>query len=51
MNVSDESQKQITFQCTQNNNGCIVTEEQVRVIFTTKNIIVKFKRNADDIGW
>ncbi|WP_289705162.1 hypothetical protein, partial [Bacteroides acidifaciens] len=50
-NVVDENPEQITIQCTQNESGCVVPDDDIRRVFTTKNIIVKFKRNADDASY
>uniref|UniRef100_UPI0025A58214 hypothetical protein n=1 Tax=Bacteroides acidifaciens TaxID=85831 RepID=UPI0025A58214 len=47
-NVVDESPERFTIQCTQNDSGCVIPDEYIRRVLTTKNIIVKFKRNAED---
>ena len=49
--ITNEGSQQITIQCTQNDSGCVVPNDDVRKVFTTETIIVKFKRNADDASY
>ncbi|KAK8895998.1 hypothetical protein M9Y10_013884, partial [Tritrichomonas musculus] len=50
-NVVDGSLEQFVIQCTQNDSGCVIPNDDVRKVITTKNIIVKFKRNVDDTSY